>query len=80
MNERIKEIALQAGGSHYPDVGGKTLELFASLLIKECVDIIENLTPGYDDYRNQIEDAFRRDCITNINYRFGVSDGQIKSL
>ena len=39
MNERIKELALQAGGSHYPDVGGKTLEKFAELIVQECLNI-----------------------------------------
>lgn len=39
MNERIKELALQAGGSHYPDVGGKTLEKFAELIIKETLQV-----------------------------------------
>ena len=51
MNERIKELALQAGGSHYPDVGGKTLEKFAELIIKECIRIdIENpdAAPGVE--------------------------------
>ena len=43
MNERIKEIALQAGGSHYPDVGGKTLEKFAELIIQECLNICEDM-------------------------------------
>lgn len=41
MNERIKELALQAGGSHYPEVGGKLLEKFAELLIKQCISKIE---------------------------------------
>jgi hypothetical protein len=36
MNEQIKQLALQAGGSHYPTVGGRTLEKFAELLIQEC--------------------------------------------
>ena len=43
MNERIKELALQAGGSHYPDVGGKTLEKFAELIIQECLNICEDM-------------------------------------
>ena len=43
MNERIKELALQAGGSHYPDVGGKTLEKFADLIIQECLNICEDM-------------------------------------
>ena len=41
MNEKIKELALQAGGSHYPDVGGKTLEKFSELLVRECYDTIK---------------------------------------
>ena len=41
MNEKIKELALQAGGSHYPDVGGKTLEKFAELIVQECLEKIE---------------------------------------
>lgn len=36
MNEKIKQLALAAGGSHYPDVGGQILEKFAELLIQEC--------------------------------------------
>jgi hypothetical protein len=43
MNEKIKELALQAGGSHYPDVGGKTLEKFAELIVKECAKRSEEL-------------------------------------
>ena len=39
MNEKIKELALQAGGSHYPDVNSKQLEQFAELILKECIDI-----------------------------------------
>jgi hypothetical protein len=42
MNKRIKELALQAGGSHYPDVNPAQLEKFAELIIKDCVGIIDN--------------------------------------
>jgi hypothetical protein len=41
MNERIKELALEAGGSHYPDVNSKQLEYFAKLIIKECCRIAD---------------------------------------
>jgi hypothetical protein len=50
MNEKIKELALQAGGSHYPDVGGKTLEKFAELLIQECMNQVrEQYIPVMED-------------------------------
>jgi hypothetical protein len=38
------------------------------------VSIVENLSPGYEDYRNQIEDAFRRDCVEQLKQHFGVED------
>jgi hypothetical protein len=41
MNEQIKQLALAAGGSHYPDVGGRTLEKFAELLIRECAQVAD---------------------------------------
>jgi len=43
MNERIRQLALAAGGSHYPDVGGRTLEKFAELLIRECAQLAEDI-------------------------------------
>jgi hypothetical protein len=42
MNERIKQLALQAGGSHYPEVNAMQLEKFAELIVRDCVDIVEN--------------------------------------
>ncbi len=38
MNERIREIALQAGGSHYPEVNSMQLQKFAELFVAECVN------------------------------------------
>ena len=48
------------------------MEKFAELIVQECVGVVENLSPGYTDYRNQIEDAFRGDCVGKIREHFGV--------
>ena len=53
---------------------GWSEEKFAELIVRECVGIVENLSPGYKDYRDQIEDAFRRDCIVEIKQHFGVEE------
>ena len=84
MNERIKELAEQAGlrftqlmsNPMVPIVDGKEtdLEKFAELIVRECVGVVENLSPGYNDYRNQIEDAFRGDCVGKIREHFGVEE------
>ena len=42
MNSKIKEIALQVGGSHYPNVGGELLEQFARKVIDECIVAVQN--------------------------------------
>jgi hypothetical protein len=73
MNEQIKEFMKLAG----TDTSGKWMgvdhaEKFAELIVTECVSVVEKLSPGYDDYRNQIEDAFRRDCVEQIKQHFGV--------
>jgi hypothetical protein len=41
MNAHIKRLALEAGGSHFPEVGGRNLERFAELLIQECARIAD---------------------------------------
>jgi len=37
VKARIKKLALEAGGSTYPEVGGAILEKFADLLIKDLI-------------------------------------------
>jgi hypothetical protein len=81
MNQRIKELILQCGAWNqvYSD---KLLlidehfeyEKLAKLAAQECIDIVENLSPGYKDYRDQIEDAFRRDAVLEIKHRFGIEN------
>ena len=43
MNERIRELALQAGGSHYPDVNTNQLVKFAELIISKCAGLFPNV-------------------------------------
>jgi hypothetical protein len=84
MNKRIKELVKQAGLEFDNDsalesepiyyITQKDLEKFAELIVRECISQIENLSPGYEDYRNQIEDAFRRDCVDQLKQHFGVEE------
>lgn len=80
MNERIQELAREAAGGFlsFSEDGFRLSEKeavkFAELIVKDCVGVVENLPPGYIDYRNQIEDAFRRDCIEKMKRHFGVEE------
>lgn len=73
MNERINGLWWKARiGYNNQSCDPEVLEKFAELIVQECVGVVENLSPGYTDYRNQIEDAFRGDCVGKIREHFGV--------
>ena len=79
MNERIKELENQCWGYRIDGVlvDGQLhfdVEKFAELIVRECISIVEGMEPGYKDYRDQIEDAFRSDCIAEIKHKFGVEE------
>lgn len=81
MNERIKQLAELSRMPKTMMVDGVLqsvvtidAERFAELIVRECVGVVENLSPGYNDYRNQIEDAFRGDCVGKIREHFGVKE------
>jgi len=77
MNERILKLATP----YFPrDTDGwisasdEDIVKFAELIIRECVDIVSKVPNGYRDYRNQIEDAMRADCLQAIQEHFGVEE------
>ena len=39
IKQEYFDLALQTGGSHYPEVGGGLLSMFGDLLVKECIQI-----------------------------------------
>jgi len=76
---RIREFARDSRLDVY-GLGAKriswedALEKYTQLVVAECIGIVENLSPGYKDYRDQIEDVFRRDCVIEIKKHFGVKE------
>ena len=77
MNERIRELSKDADldwHKHWNDDETNRLQQFAELIVRECVDIVSKVPNGYRDYRNQIEDAMRGDCLQAIQEHFGVED------
>jgi hypothetical protein len=76
MNERIRELAEQAGGIGYDDDGaeltpvlvGKGLEKFADLIVRECVRYFN------EDYERDFETLWREDLSKGIKEHFGVEE------
>ena len=75
MNELIRECWLKAAredsGEKW-DTQEEFIERFARLIVRECIDTINNVPNGYSDYRNQIEDAMREACVDAVKQKFGV--------
>ena len=73
MNKEIyKEIALQAGGSHYPEVGGELLEKFADLLIERVIQTVEKTptTHAYTTYDKGLIVATIDKCAAQVRKEF----------
>jgi len=75
MNKEIlKEIALQAGGSHYPEVGGETLEKFAELLLEKVIEVVQK-TPVHcasTTYQLGIVECTINKSVEAIEQTFGL--------
>ena len=75
MNKEIfKEIALQAGGSHYPEVGGELLEKFSDMLIEKVIEAVENTptTHAYTTYDKGLIDSTIDKCVQQIRKEFDI--------
>lgn len=49
MNPVIEELALQAGGSHYPNVNSMQLIKYTKLVVQECVKVAEGNHGALED-------------------------------
>ena len=81
MNERIKELAEQAGAIGYDDDGneltpvlvGKDLEKFAELIVRECANFISPLGDwcgGHGEPRA----PSTQECAKMLKKHFGVEE------
>jgi len=73
MNERIKELILEAGFPKFDEMyvvsDGKELERFSELIVKECVDICIEV-----NYKYENDDTIAYQCAREIEKHFGVEE------
>jgi len=44
MKKEFEHLALLAGGSHYPQVGGHNLSTFGKLVVEDCIEVVSART------------------------------------
>ena len=74
MNERIKELSLQAGASYYntytgPLLSPKDIEKFAELIVRECCQVLSKETIRHDGYGYNQHALYQK-----IREHFGVEE------
>jgi hemoglobin-like flavoprotein len=57
MNKKLKDLALQVGGSHYPDVSRGYLPLTVKLVAEDAVKAL--YSNGYDDAAECLAQYFK---------------------
>ena len=73
MNERIEELAVQAGFFGCMDEGaGLVFRKFAELIVRECAGAVASVSPCFGDYRDQIEVNMRDHCTKKVMEHFGI--------
>jgi hypothetical protein len=55
LSPKVAQLALEVGGSHYPEVGGQLLQKFADAMISEFLSTLEDIKT--QDNKNTIEQA-----------------------
>ena len=50
LGSRFHDIALQVGGSHYPNVNTSQLQKYGEEIVKECAKIAELKEQGSTDF------------------------------
>lgn len=73
MKKIFEEMALQVGGSHYPEVGGELLQKFGEMVVQRCIDIIRSgdyRDSTFTTYDQTFNPRIIEQCITNIKNSF----------
>ena len=85
MNERIRELALQAGieladdSAYNSHIYRNSLERFARMIARECIQVLRDKTPVVDE-NDSVEDWDRGyiramvDCEYHIEEHFGIDE------
>ena len=70
MNERIRELAEQAGWDNHHSKFDTRIEKFAELIVRECVQVCADRGKHHDG----LYSAWADDCSKRIGKHFGVEE------
>ena len=73
MRKEFEHLALLAGGSHYPQVGGNNLDLFGRLLVEDCVEVIgtRTIAEEHTDWETGYNAALKK-VVFDLKMKYGI--------
>ena len=73
MKKEFEHLALLAGGSHYPQVGGDNLSLFGQLVVEDCIKVIgaRTVAEEHTDWENGYNAALRKVAF-DLKQKYGI--------
>ena len=73
MRKEFKHLALLAGGSHYPQVGGDNLDIFGKLLVQDCVDVVgaRTIAEEHTEWENGYNAALKK-VTFDLKVKYGI--------
>ena len=73
MKKEFEHIALLAGGSHYPQVGGDNLSLFGQLVVEDCIEVIgaRTVAEEHTDWENGYNAALKK-VVFDLKMKYGI--------
>jgi hypothetical protein len=76
MNKKLlEEFQLQAGGSHYPKINPDMQAAFAKLIVKYCIDSVENAQLQdmvYTSYQKDFARGVKERIVAQLKEKFDV--------
>ena len=69
MDNLLKSIALQVGGSHYPDTSKPYFEKTVELVLEECFEVLEHRAQNWRTDPAALE---ARRCIAAMKQHFRI--------
>jgi hypothetical protein len=73
MRKEFEHLALLAGGSHYPRVGGENLDLFGRLLVEDCVELVgaRTIADEHTEWENGYNAALKKVAF-DFKMKYGI--------
>jgi len=73
MKKEFEQLALLAGGSHYPQVGGNNLELFGRLVVEDCIEVVSarTIAEEHTDWETGYNAALKK-VVFDLKMKYGI--------